>query len=326
MRYQTLYCTRRALEGILDNTDSEIFKVLTDYSKVKVRISEEEFDDLINEDPYFNDLLKMIPSDFFPYENEGELEAFDIRIDDDLDRNALSSSTGFLHLCSSDDKIPLTTSFPWNFTKGEKYIDPTNNQIKCWEFALKEIKDIHFNSIVISDNYLFTGSHPIDNLKGIFKGLLNRNLKSELHISIFAENGRNQLTRQKIYGYYGTLLAFIKTLVDVEIRLQIILHTDSGELHERLIITNYQSIQSNQGYTKFDTSKGLSIIDNHSELFHHYHALDLGSDRIRMKYINRELRKRFNVFNKLMARKEIKNDNVFIVGSEEINRLFSSLN
>lgn len=128
-----------------------------------------------------------------------------------------------------------------------------------WIDALKDMPWLPTNSLVISDNYLFTGSNLDDcaeNIKGLLDAILPSSLGIDFHILISTKHPNcNEKKRNRIVG---NIKSYIQSKRDYNIKLEFIFHES---LHQRKVITNYNVMVGDKGFVNFSNHK-KKIIDN----------------------------------------------------------------
>ena len=133
--------------------------------------------------------------------------------------------------------------------------------ISEWQNVLNEMSWLPMNSLVLFDNYLFTGKDDaldncVENVKGLLNAILPDHLGVDFHILILTrhpdccDNKRNQIV--------GNIKAFLETKKDYKIKLEVVF-CDSP--HQRKIITNYNIMIGDKGFVNFNNKK-KKIIDN----------------------------------------------------------------
>ena len=131
-----------------------------------------------------------------------------------------------------------------------------SEQFKSWEI-FKGLGDIPFNEILINDNYILAdkNQHPIDkNLLGLLKILLENKRTQEIGLNIFTKdlNPKQPGTDEQIKAV--AVLRYQKLnsgLANYKKKIRIInndLQRDHYELHDRVLLTNFFSIDSGKGF------------------------------------------------------------------------------
>ena len=133
--------------------------------------------------------------------------------------------------------------------------------ISEWQNVLNEMSWLPMNSLILFDNYLFTGTDEaldncVENVKGLLNAILPDHLGVDFHILILtkhpncSENKRNKIV--------GNIKAFLETQKDYKIKLEVVF---CESLHQRKIITNYNIMIGDKGFVNFNNKK-KKIIDN----------------------------------------------------------------
>lgn len=323
MKYQNLFCSKTGLEKALDSKNV-IKDILLKYSTVYINVSEDEFDNLLFEDPYFFEVAKLNPGHFFPEEKKDKETPFDIFLIDSSkdDCRNMSNQTGQLHINTDDLECNVLNEYhPWDFFKGEVYVNSLCEKIRCWQYVLQERTISPFNSIIINDKNLFDNPEGINQLKSFLSGILNNVLKAELHLTIFVLNSR-KFGENNIVRYQGYIAEFLRKLGISSFKIQIVSHTENQRLHNREIILNYHSLESQYGLTKFNLTNGTAIDDNNLKLFGSYHSIELGPEKVNISALRKKIKKYYKVFNTSKSQSKINNTMRYVIGEGE-NRLFS---
>ena len=127
---------------------------------------------------------------------------------------------------------------------------------RSWE-AFNSLKHIPFNEIVLNDNYVLNDNkqQPMDkNIIGLLKNLLEQKREQEVRVKIFTKDlnpkppGTDQQIKEAVEIRYRKLNS---GLANFKKKVQIInndLQRDYYELHDRVLITNFFSIDSGKGF------------------------------------------------------------------------------
>ena len=133
------------------------------------------------------------------------------------------------------------------------------NAITEWIDILKDMPWLPTNSLIISDNYLLTGSNLddcVENIKGILDAILPSSLGVDFHILISTKHpGCSEMKRNQIIG---DIKSYIQSKRDYEIKMEFIFYES---LHQRKVITNYNVMVGDKGFVNFSNLK-KKIIDN----------------------------------------------------------------
>ncbi len=131
-----------------------------------------------------------------------------------------------------------------------------SEQFKSWEI-LKGLCEMPFNQILINDNYILAdkNQHPIDkNLLGMLKILLVNKRTQEIGLNIFTKdmNPLKPGTDEQIKAVAAVRYQKLNSgLANYKKKIRIInndLQKDHYELHDRVLLTNFFSIDSGKGF------------------------------------------------------------------------------
>lgn len=123
-----------------------------------------------------------------------------------------------------------------------------DSQIRSWN-VLDQIKH-PCNSLVITDNYLFSNESSYDNILGILKSLMPKKLSKnfEFHITIIGEFVKHHLPMQVPHDR-------LKKLISQSFQYPVNLTIIKVKHHDRYIYSNYYRISSPQGFDLFNNGK-----------------------------------------------------------------------
>ena len=119
------------------------------------------------------------------------------------------------------------------------------------------------NSLLITDNYLFSNDEQLDNIKGILKALMPSSLDPDLtfHLTIIGFDAKKAF--QPIANQKSHLEAFLQQYFSFTVELTII----REDHHDRYIFTNYGRFSSGKGFGLFKKGR-LSENDETTISFH----------------------------------------------------------
>lgn len=148
-----------------------------------------------------------------------------------------------------DDTIFNKGIFTYRIDDGVEYSGTIQNQ---WATLMQEISLLPFNSLVISDPYLFySANHNIEdcilNIQGFLCAILPQHLSGEMHIVFFTDSippGRNQ----EINSAIGRIVSAVRIGRDYDIVIEYVL---CSCLHQRKAISNYYVIVFDKGLFTF---------------------------------------------------------------------------
>lgn len=118
-----------------------------------------------------------------------------------------------------------------------------------WETALKSLRNIPSNALLLTDRYLFSAYYPkagngIDNVRNILDTLLPKKFHGEYHVTIVFDND-NRNERYKSFNDIVSRLSTIRQALhrDYPVTMEILGITSDCEiyndLHNRRIVSNY---------------------------------------------------------------------------------------
>lgn len=138
--------------------------------------------------------------------------------------------------------------------KSDQIEDKNITYHNSWEEFFATFKLPPLNAIIISDNFLFGDKfqqRKERSLYAILKAMAPKDLKEDLHITIFAENSNSTLTKERAQE----VIAEIKALgLNKNTKVTIVAHTIKSTTHDRKIVTNYDYLQSGVGFNVIDES------------------------------------------------------------------------
>lgn len=148
-----------------------------------------------------------------------------------------------------DDTIFNKGIFTYRIDDGIEYSGTIQNQ---WATVMQEIRLLPFNSLVISDPYLFnSANHTIEdcilNIQGFLCAILPQHLSGEMHIVFFTDSippGRNL----EINNAIGRIASAVRIGRDYDIVIEYVL---CSCLHQRKAISNYYVIVIDKGLLTF---------------------------------------------------------------------------
>jgi hypothetical protein len=119
------------------------------------------------------------------------------------------------------------------------------------------------NSLLITDNYLFSNDDNLDNVKSILKAIMAKSLDADFvfHLTIIGFDAKKSF--QPIGGQKAKLEDFLKQYFTYKVDLTII----REDHHDRNIFTNYGRFSSGKGFGLFKKNR-LSENDETTVTFH----------------------------------------------------------
>lgn len=277
---QDVYCTIPFLENSIKlRKESEPHKIalriMENLSNIYLDIPQVELMNFVKSHPKIWTLFKRGNKTFrsklnwknsLGYENINDEVCF---IDPEYipDFKKIREEKGLLIVASNED-IRLIERM--NNKRGYVCIVPKDEQIshfnesyqESWEEALDTCKIEPINSLIISDNYLFSKfeSRKESGLYALIKNIVNGIFKVDFHIAIFsyiAEKYKFSVSDAE------NIIKEIKNLFpghEDNIKVTVIIHTKKTTTHDREIITNYHRITSGAGFSIIEDEDGAKEV------------------------------------------------------------------
>lgn len=235
--------TNEELDKILSNSESDLSQIIRGYD-----ISHEAQKGILD---YYkkniNETLKEPRSLFFMDIDKSKAES-------------LSKDYGVMILSASepDDLIFNHARFKYRLNKGD-ILSGTVQDV--WLQIFSEMKTLPMNSLVISDSYLFDYSDiedSVKNIEGMLDLVLPKEFKDTFHVLFFS----NEMHKEKnvIDKAIGDIKAYINSRRPYPILIEYVFYK---ALHQRKIISNYDTIVFDKGFVVFKTvsNKQVKTID-----------------------------------------------------------------
>lgn len=287
---QNVYCTLPFLEEAIrrrkESAPHKIaLRIMENLSNIYLDIPQEELVSRVKEDQVFRNLFKRENKTFrskIGWRSSLQFEAVTDEVcfvhpDYIQDYKKLREEFGCL-IIASDNDFHLIERM--NDKRGYVCIVPEDERIshleeayqKSWEEAIRTCPVTPVNSIIISDNYLFSKitSRKEKGLFALLNTVVPENLKIPFHIAIFS------LIAER-YNFSAKdaekLVQEIKELFpgrEDYIKVTIVIHTKKTTTHDREIITNYHRITSGAGFSIIEDEDGVAeVAKGHIEpVFH----------------------------------------------------------
>lgn len=148
--------------------------------------------------------------------------------------------------------------------------DPNDETLfNSWR-DLKTVSLSPTNSIIIVDKYILCDKQTQriqDNLIPALANIIPENYHGQLDIIILSEeivsNQKTRSTEEKAKEVYDQIRGSLSNLKSINFKLKILIHSkafypnDFMSLHDRLIYTNYYTIESGQGFNLFNGKQRL---------------------------------------------------------------------
>lgn len=276
---QNVYCTLPFLEEAIrlrkESAPHKIaLRIMENLSNIYLDIPQEELVSRVKEDQVFRNLFKRENKTFrskigwrssLQFENVTDEVCF-VHPDYIPDYKKIREESGCL-IIASDNDFHLIERM--NDKRGYVCIVPEDERIShleeayqsSWEDAIRTCPVTPINSLIISDNYLF--SKLTRKEKGLFallKTVVPEKLHTSFHIAIFS------LIAER-YNFTAKdaekLVQEIKDLFpgrEDNIMVTIVIHTKKTTTHDREIITNYHRIISGAGFSIIEDEDGVAEV------------------------------------------------------------------
>lgn len=173
----------------------------------------------------------------------------------------IQEETGILVLSKHDiDDNVLNHSF-WRH-RFVKDVAIKGDAITEWKDVLKDMPWLPTNSMVITDDYLFSESQAsledcVENVKGLLDAILPANLAVDFHILISCSHPN--CDEQKRNQIVGNIKSYINSKRPYDVKIEFIFF---HSIHQRKIITNYNVMVGDKGFINFNNKKRKIIDDN----------------------------------------------------------------
>lgn len=265
---QKSYCTVKFLEEMRKQRKTVpgykvASRIIEELSDVYIDASNEVREYLIKNDQYFKMLFKRENKSLKSAVGWKSTVQFD-SIKDDVffihpeyipGYNEVQEKFGCLII--SSDEADLRRLVQLNDRRGYVCIVPKDDRISqldsayqdSWSQALSTCKITPLNSLIISDNYLFSEKFPKRKESGLFallKCLIPSQLETDFHLAIFSHVGKNLFKREQA----ESLITEIRDLFpDIEMKISVVVHTKKSTTHDREILSNYHRVTSGAGFS-----------------------------------------------------------------------------
>lgn len=339
MEGQTVYTTFDCLDEVLlfkeeSQNHRLLYKVISDFSDVMINIEDDEFDRLIDNNPFVKSLVKRPDKKIYPLkpffdniENE-DLSNFsrDIFI---LDKSksfcdSTKDKSGILVLKtdSLSEMTILARRESRSYEKGQKTeYTKDETSISGWPSYVENLKIKPINSAVLIDNHLFNNFQSGKyNLVSLIGSILPKALKVKFNLLIVIDNREAKFNKEKLLNLKNEIQTELESLVDYEIDIGIVTHSIDEDFHQRVLITNYHIIKADYGFDCFD-DEGKVKKSNDISTKSAYYTLKNDEGDAEIKIICRKLKSVKRLISKIQTSKSNIITNL-IVGDYS-NRLLS---
>jgi hypothetical protein len=192
-------------------------------------------------------------------------EVFFIHPEYIADYEKIRTETGALIIASGKD---INFIRRMNEKRGYVCIVPEKDRIgsldsayqDSWDESLQTCELYPINSLIISDNYLFSriSTRKESGLFALLKSIIPLQLRVPFHLAIFSLLGGNYTFSEEDAN---SLIEEIKGLFpNVEMKVTIVVHTKKSTTHDREIVSNYHRITSGAGYSVIEDEDGIKEV------------------------------------------------------------------
>lgn len=306
MYFHQTYITYSSFEEILifSETYTEWHRVLTEFSEVCIDLTDEQFEEAIQNPNSALMLFTLSTENVIPvcyesffkeiYGNPTVLKDFpkEIFILDFSEEECkeISEAYGALVISSFALNFPdFYCNFSFKeFAKKEK-IECKNKDGKVlegWNAHLHERSLGPISSILLIDNFLFTNDWHVENIVSLAEAILPKSCEPTFHFT-FAFNDKNGL-KAKVERLLPEIEKKLKALRRYNIEVGLIINIFKN-FHKRIIISNYSAITADRGFCTF---KGSVVKeDNDCHIRGGYHLIDSKSDDVGYVTMEKNLKK-----------------------------------
>lgn len=263
--------------AIFEDDFPNLHKIFKDYAVFIIDMTDEELDSCLNDSEsdfaqFCNSnnlstradkgvLIRMLHNKSELLENCRSIFILDIS---KASAEKLSSELGVLVLSKQnlDDSIFNTPYFRYRFVKDAKIQE---NAISEWKSVLTRAMWLPSNSIIISDDYLFSAA-SVDiseyeaNIEGILEAILPDKLSVDVEYHVLICTKHPNCSEEKCNQVLGHIKSYIKPKRPYNILIEYIFH---DSLHQRKIISNYNILVADKGFVIFNSIKN-KVIDTNS--------------------------------------------------------------
>lgn len=265
------YCSASFLDKIIrerkkDMSLSKAYNILNKICDIYVNLTIDELKSLINTDDVYKRLAKRENRSFKARKEwiscfSPEKSCDDMILIEEKDLvqyKKTRNDYGCMIIANNPNEIKkfdvCSKTHPFNLVpKSEKIDDPTIYYHDSWEQFFSEFNLFPINSLIITDNYMFSGKLEEQkefSLYPILRSVVPKNLSCDFHLTIFLcnlpnSNGLAPLSREKAED----MIKEIKALdLCPSIKVTIVAHTKKTTTHDREMVTNYHYMQSGHGF------------------------------------------------------------------------------
>ncbi|WP_305156651.1 hypothetical protein [uncultured Muribaculum sp.] len=259
-------------------------RIIENLSDVIIDVELNEFHTLIKDNPFYKKLFKREGKTFKAKKSWSSTISFDSNVDSlylvhpDYITNykEIREKTGSLLVCNDSD---INLLGRMNDKRGYICIVPEEDRIghldsgyqDSWEDAINTCKVEPINSLIITDNYLFSDIEKRKNtgLFSLLRAVVPTNLCVPFHLAIFSHIGNNLFHQKEA----EKLIAEIKSLFPKDtIKVTIIIHTKKSTTHDREMLSNYHRFTSGAGFSVIKDEDGIAEVAK-GNIEPVYHAL-----------------------------------------------------
>lgn len=258
----TVYIGQEALEEILlyEEDYPNLNTIIKKHSEICLNLEDNEYDNIIEDiESDFCQLEKMgvriVPlKEYFLYLKdhiddvaEKTFSIFYLDVDKEVAKS-LSEKYGIIIQSEKDiDDNILQLNFYKQLEKGEK----VKGQEDGWKNIMNEIKLPPFNSLVITDDFLFSNTDKgknigFENLKLLLNAILPMNMDVVFHLLIISP--MDKISKEKANQFNGFIKSYLNNIRNYEFNVEFIFR---DTLHARKVYSNYFVMICDKGFKMF---------------------------------------------------------------------------
>ena len=275
---QAVYISFNSLEEIFLNFSecreyTSLEKIIHEHSDVLVDMCDDDFEKIKNENIILKSLIKRPSKKCFAlkehFENLSYSEMYDQSHDiyildkEDSDCEDLSNKSGVIVTNLSlikNSNLPIFKRKNQFLKKNTTYSEKIDNiDRKDWGLVFYKADIGPMNAIIINDNHLFNNwKDYIQNTIDIINSAISNSLNCAFQVLIVIENSEGKYKKELLEKILTRIDESVGNDFPNKVQTSILTHPKKDVFHERLIISNYQSLTSHYGFNVFVTTQQQS--------------------------------------------------------------------
>lgn len=281
---QNTYCTVQFLDEVFKNKKTSkphkvAFRILANLSNIYIDATPLELRELVKNNPIYKTLFKRENKSLrskVDWKDEVSFESSDdvffVNKEYISNYKSIRKECGCMIIANGDD---LNLLNQYDEKRGYICIVPDDQQVGSftayqsnWQEAINTCKIEPLNSLIISDNYIFSkiDSRKDDGLFSLLRAIVPPELKVPFHLAIFSHIGNNTFKKPDA----DNLIQEIKSLFPAqEIKVTIVIHSKKITTHDREIISNYHRLTSGAGFSVIEEDGVKEIASGFIEPVYH---------------------------------------------------------